>query len=167
MPEIKQPEHQPDFPKGNIFVSDKMQIKVKSIDRIEKADLEFEDIDITGQSFVAHVFLNNIEAKHDTPKTPEKGYAGSFSVFAHGGRCYGGPRHCEPTPRTNIYDFRSSHPLTPGYALLRITEHVKKIAKENKTLTVTVVSFATGYDEMTDMKNLLKFKKLRLDIYDK
>lgn len=157
----------PDIPQANVFISNPIPIKIKSIERIVKADLEFDDIDVTGQSFVAHVFLNNKKANQDTPRTPDTGYAGSFSVFAHGGRCYGGPGHCEPTPRTNIYDLRASHPLTPGYALLGITDQIKKIAKEKKEVTVTVVPVATSYNEMADMKNLLKFKKLRLVIYDK
>jgi len=100
---------------------------------------------------------------HEMRKTD----AGSFFVFAHGGKCYGGPGHCKPVPRSNIYDLRASHPLTPGYALVRITKYLKKIVKEKDSITVTVVSFPMSYNEMADMENLLKFKKLRLVIHDK
>lgn len=155
------------MPKAKIFTSQPILIKSKDPKKIHKADLEFEEIDRYGQSYEARIFLNNTKASYDTPKTAKNGYAGSFHLFGHGGRCLGGPGHCKVPTRSNPYDIRSSHPLTPGYAFVRVTEQLKKIARTNNQVTVTVVPIPTSYHEMADIENLLKFKKLRLVIYDK
>ena len=49
----------PKIPKSKIFVSEPIPIRTKDVNRITKADLEFEEIDHTGQSFEGCIFLNN------------------------------------------------------------------------------------------------------------
>lgn len=159
-----------DLPSAKVFVSKEIPINVKDPEKIYKADLEFEDIDHSKQSYEARIFLNHPNANRETPTTDEFGYAGSFYIFGHGGRCYGGPGHCEVRESSNPYDIRNSHPMTPGYVFVRITEQLKKVAQKNNSVIVTVVPVAQGYDEddaLSDMENLLRFKNLRLTIYDK
>ena len=59
-----------------------------------RADLVFEGVDHSRASYEVRVFLNNPEATDATPKDPDRGYAGRFVVFGHGG-CFGDAGHCE------------------------------------------------------------------------
>src|SRR5262245_43588987 len=60
-----------------------------------RADVVIDGLDHSGPSFEARVFVNNERATADTPRTLDKGYAGSFHIFGHGG-CYGDDiTHCE------------------------------------------------------------------------
>lgn len=160
-----------DLPEAKVFVSGEIPIRIVNPDRINKADLEFEDVDHSNQSYEARIFLNNPNANRETPLTNEMGYAGSFFVFGHGGRCYGGLGHCKVREVSNPYDIRRGNPMTPAYAFVRVTEQVKKIVAQKKNgIIVTVVPVAQGYDEeneIADLVNLFKFKNLRLIIYDK
>jgi hypothetical protein len=135
--------------------------------RIVKACVEFYDIDHSGPSFEGRIFLNNPNANQQTKKTTDNGYAGSIYIFGHGiGGCYGDAGHCEPTPRHGLYDFRPSHPLIPGFAVAEITEALRRMSNV-KSVTVTVVPVVTSWNEITDVENILKFKKMSLIVYDK
>lgn len=135
--------------------------------RIAKASVEFYDIDHSGPSFEGRVFLNNTDANHKTKKTLDNGYAGSIFIFGHGiGGCYGDEGHCEVIPRNSVYDLRPSHQLTPGFAVVEITKALQRISNV-KFVTVTVVPIVTAWNELTDVENILKFKKMSLIVYDK
>jgi len=49
-----------------------------------RADILLHGVEQSGASFEGRVFLNNPKATHDTPTTPEHGYAGSFHVYGYG-----------------------------------------------------------------------------------
>lgn len=135
--------------------------------RIVKASVEFYDIDHSGPSFEGRIFLNNPNVNQQTKKTWENQYAGSIYIFGHGiGGCYGDEGHCEATPRRGAYDFRPSHQLAPGFAVVEITNALQKIS-DTKSVIVTVVPVVTAWDEITDVENILKFKKMSLIVYDK
>ena len=76
-----------------------------------RADIEFEGVDHSGASYEGRVFLNNPRADATTPLTSEKGYAGTFHIFGHGG-CFGDDEgHCTVRPR-RAYDPRPAHPFS-------------------------------------------------------
>lgn len=153
---------------SKVFVSEPFEVKVSDPENIETAELEFQDIDVSKDSFEARIFLNNPAANHDTKRTKENGYSGSLHVFAHGSRCYGGPGHCDVKERQGMYDLRSSHPRALANLYLDITEKVKEeVAKEGRLITVTIVPVLMSAYEMTDRVNVLKFKGLSLNIHSK
>ena len=92
---------------------------------IERADIEFEGVDMSGPSFEARVFLNNPDATVMTPPQPEQGYAGSFHVYGLG--------VSKKQPQ--------SHPVT---RTLTATDVVRKAAQGRKEVTVTVVPVYYG-----------------------
>ncbi len=82
------------------------------IPNFRRADLEFMEVDHSGASFEARVFIDNPTANQDTPKIPQAGYATSFYIFGHGG-CFGDVGHCDIHER-RLYDPRPTHQLTPA-----------------------------------------------------
>lgn len=153
---------------SKVFVSEPFEIKVSDPENIEMAELEFQDIDVSKDSFEARIFLNNTAANHDTERTKENGYAGSLHVFAHGSRCYGGPGHCDVKERQGMFDLRSSHPRALASLYLDVTEKVREeVSKNGRSITVTIVPMLMSAYEMTDRVNVLKFKGLLLNIHNK
>ena len=154
--------------KPTIFKTE-IRLSLKDSKSIAKATLEFHGINHSGPSYEARVFLNNKNANEKTTKTEKNGYAGSFYIFGHGGRCYGGPGHCKIPPKDTVdpYDNRRSHPLTPTFRYVTITKQLQKLAKKTNKISVTIVPIAKSYDEMADFENILQFEKLSLITYDK
>ena len=104
-----------------------------------RADLIFYEVDHSGPSYVARVFLDNPKADADTPREPDRGYAGSFAVFGHGG-CYGDEGHCAPGDRIrDEFDRRPPHPLTPQTRTLEITDALKRTTGEKTRVDVIIV----------------------------
>ncbi|MGH8896158.1 MAG: hypothetical protein ACRDZ4_03825 [Egibacteraceae bacterium] len=78
-----------------------------------RADVVFTGVDHSSVSYEVRLSLNNPSADVATPRTPEAGYAGRFTVFGHGG-CYGDSGHCDvPSASTDPTYLRPAHPLTP------------------------------------------------------
>lgn len=145
-----------------------MTIPSKDIRNIKKATLVFHGINHAGPSYEARIFLNNKKANQKTKKTSTNGYAGSFYIFGHGGRCYGGPGHCAiPTGVTSDpYDLRRSSPLTPTSRTVLITEQFIKSLKKDK-ITVTIVPITRSYDEMADIENVFQCEMITLLTYSR
>lgn len=154
--------------KPKIFRTDVI-MSLKDSKNMARADLEFYGINHAGLSYEARIFLNNKNANEKTLKTEKNGYAGSFYIFGHGGRCYGGRGHCRIPPMDNMnpYDIRRSHPLTPTFRYVTITKQLQKIARKYDKIAVTVVPIPKSYNAMGDVINLLQFEKLSLVIYNK
>ena len=132
-----------------------------------RADLEFYGIDHSDVSFEARIFFNNLKADMDTPLKPEYGYASSLYIFGHGGKCYGGPGHCDVPKKRRNYDFRSSHHLTPMFSNATVTKALKKMVESGeKNLDITVVPIIEEKNDLTDMKNFFKCEKISLVTYD-
>jgi hypothetical protein len=128
--------------------------------RYNRADLEIDGIFHAEASYEGRIFLNNPAADESTPRTPEKGYAGSFYIFGHGG-CLGDPGHCEVNEHNReAYDFRSPHPLTLAKKRVTVTNVLREIAKTNKTVTVTVVPVVTATNELCDADNVFRFENM-------
>jgi tyrosinase len=108
---------------------------------VSRADLVFYEVDHSGRSYVAHVFLDQPDATLATPRDAEHGYAGLWSVFGHGG-CYGEHGHCDTKARTtDAFDRRLRHALTPTVKTLTATDALEPalLDPKRKKVTVTVV----------------------------
>ena len=108
---------------------------------VTRADLVFYEVDHRGPSYVAHVFLGQPDADHETPRDVEHGYAGFYTVFGHGG-CFGDEGHCDTHARfVDAFDRRPRHPLTPFVKTLTVTAALAPALLDPKRtkIAVTVV----------------------------
>jgi tyrosinase len=143
------------------FVSDPIELPAHDGEDPSRADLVFYDVDHSGMSYEARVFINAPDADADTPRDDPR-YAGSFCIFGHGG-CFGDIGHCDvPTEPRDPFDLRPPHQLVPASKTVIITAAFKRlIAPEDETMTVTVVAFVPG-DSPNDV---LQFDTIRLLTY--
>lgn len=130
-----------------------------------RADLEFIDVDHSGASFEARVFINNPKANINTPTSEESGYAGSFHIFGHGG-CFGDVGHCEINEGRDDFDPRPSHPLIPIKKVVIATEAIKLAAEQGADIKITVVPVIMSWTEKCDLDDVLKFDHINLVTYN-
>jgi hypothetical protein len=128
-----------------------------------RADIEFLDVDHSGASYEARVFINNPSADENTEKNPENGYAGSFHIFGHGG-CFGDVGHCDVRPR-RLYDPRPAHPLTPARKVVIATDAVRRAQAEGKPVTITVVPIVTSTTPKADVEEVFQFGEVKIVAY--
>jgi tyrosinase len=109
-----------------------------------RADLAFYDVDHSGSSFEARVFLDNADATVDTARD-DPSYAGSFTVFGHGG-CFGDEGHCEvPSEPQDPFDLSPPHQLTPQVKVVVVTQALRRALDAGRSaITVTVVAQTLG-----------------------
>ncbi len=127
-----------------------------------RADLELEDLERFGSSYIGNVFLGNQEATTETPKTPESGYANRFTVFGHA-VCFGDVGHCDVSERVSPFDRNPPHPLVPVNITVEITEALRRIEADTVTVTILAVSSNPADAERQD---ILRFGRLTLVTYD-
>jgi len=128
-----------------------------------RADLIFHEVDHSGESFEARIFLNAPDADEHTPTTSETGFAGYFYIFGHGG-CAGEEGHCEvPENPDDTDDLRLAHPLRPATKPVVVTEALRALTEAR--FTVTVVPVMPGA-EGPRRGDLLFFEELELVTYD-
>lgn len=128
-----------------------------------RADLEFSGVDHSGASYQAWVFLNHPEAEADTPHDDAHGYAGSFSVFGHGG-CYGDDHgHCTVVAR-RPHDPRPGHPLTPATKTVIATAALRGVLG-GITLDVTIVPIVRSLNPKCTAEDVLQVIYLRIITY--
>jgi hypothetical protein len=129
-----------------------------------RADIEFHDVDHSGPSFDAHVYINNEVANAETERVPENGYAGTFHIFGHGG-CYFELGHCDVHPR-GIYDPRPDHPLTPARKVVIATDAVRRAVEYTEPFSITVVPVVRSVTvNITDTEDVLHFKYVKVVTY--
>lgn len=129
------------------------------------ADLIFYDVDHSGPSFEARVFLNVPEAGLETPLELEAGFAGSFVVFGHGG-CFGDEGHCHvPERYKDPFDSRPLHPLTKQTKMVDVGAALARVAPGAEQLTVTALAVVAG-EERAELADLLFFSSMRFVAYD-
>jgi hypothetical protein len=133
--------------------------------QFSRADLEFIRVDHSGASYEARVFINNPNADENTPTVEANGYAGSFSIFGHGG-CFGDVGHCDVHKEQDQFDPRPSHPLLPIRKVVIATSAIKNAAAKDPDITVTVVPVLMGWTEKSDLEDVLKFDHINLVTYD-
>lgn len=146
-----------------LFVSDPLANPAAAGEpEFTRADLVFYGVDHSGPSFEARVFLNNPGAGLDTPRDPEAGFAGSFTIFGHAG-CAGDAGHCEvPGQPADPFDARPPHPLTPQTKTVIITDALHRVT--DPELTITVVPVRPGPLE-AEVVDVLRFDEFRLLTY--
>src|SRR5260370_14296464 len=89
--------------------------------RFHRADLVLEGVDHSGPSYEGLVFIGNPEANIETPRDLGVGYAGSFTIFGHGG-CFGAEGQCGTDQRTvDAFDVRPPPPLRPQTITVIVT----------------------------------------------
>jgi len=104
-----------------------------------RADLVFYGVDHSGPSFEARVYLNKPDADLSTPRDPEAGFAGSFTIFGHAG-CAGDVGHCDvPTGPRDPFDVRPPHTMTRQTKTVIITEALRRVTDPELTITVVPV----------------------------
>jgi hypothetical protein len=138
-----------------------------------RAELQFHDVDHSGLSYEARIFLNRPDADTGTPLETEDdgGYAGSFHIFGHGG-CFGDVGHCDvPRDARRSNDLRLPHPLTPHTKTVIITEPLRRLRDQADAATFTVTMVAEVYDVSDlplgrDIAEPLLFDSLSLVTYE-
>jgi hypothetical protein len=107
---------------------------------LSRADLVFYGVDHSGPSYEALVYVDASNEQALGTREISSGYAGSFTVFGHGG-CYGDEGHCLPTDRfQDEFDRRPTHPLTPFTKTVIATDAIRGALRAGKlAISVTVV----------------------------
>jgi hypothetical protein len=148
------------------LVSGPLKFDIKKLDKkFYRVDLEFRGLDHSGPSYEGRVFVNNPKADHNTPKTLEKGYVGSYHIFGHG-RCFGDVGHCEIRRAISPFDYRPSHPLSPAFKRIRITDQIKKIGNDRKELVITIVPILSG--SLKDQsEDVVKLERISIVSYNR
>jgi hypothetical protein len=147
----------------SLFVSDPVpNPAAEGEPEFTRADLVFYGVDHLGPSFEARIYLDNPEAGLSTPRDPEAGYAGSFTIFGHAG-CAGDPGHCDvPSEPADPFDIRPPHALTPQTKTVIITDALRRVTEPEVTITVVPVRPGPLDAELADT---LAFDKFRLLTY--
>jgi tyrosinase len=130
----------------------------------EDAQLVFYGVEHSGPSFEALVFLNTPEASVETPLELGQGFAGSFTIFGHGG-CVGDPGHCDvPGHEKDPFDTRAPHALIPQTKTVDISAALKRVHNDGDHLAVTVLPVTPG-EEVAELRDVLHFSAMRLVTY--
>jgi hypothetical protein len=127
-----------------------------------RADLEFENVEHDGPSYVVVLYLNNSDIGDDVPRDADEGYAGEFTVFAHGD-CWGDAGHCE-LPKEPLHDFddRPLQPLTPINITVEITDAALAL-EDGEEVRVTALAQSLDPDKREDV---FRFSRLTLVTYE-
>jgi hypothetical protein len=136
-------------------------------EELSRADLVFYEVDHAGVSYEALVYVDPPDGEELGHREPDRGYAGSFTVFGHAG-CYGDEGHCDPAERVaGEFDRRPSHPLTPFTKTVIATEAVTRaLGAGRATVTVLVLANVPEPEEVEDAADPLRFSHVRLLTYE-
>lgn len=136
--------------------------------RFYRADLDFHEVDHSGLSYEARVFLNRPDADERTP-LDDPAYAGSYYVFGHWG-CLGDDHdHCAvPEAPLHAFDRRPPPKLTPIKLTVEVSDALTRLVEDPEVdeLTVHVVPIAAPLYPDDDPSDLLHFSRLSLLTYD-
>jgi tyrosinase len=145
------------------FQSEPLDLPADRTD-VQRADLIFYGVDHSGPTYEARIFLDNARANGDTPLTADAGYAGSFTVFGHGG-CFGSDDHCAPRDRySDEFDRRPPHPLTPQTVAVTITDALERIQGERVKVHMVIV-LPEGMEKMAGSTGVAACERVRLATY--
>lgn len=134
-----------------------------------RADIELHGVDQAVPSYQAHVFLNRPDAGPETPRDPDGGYLGSFSVFGKV-ECWGEDEgHCAQ-PDGRKFDRRRP---PQRYAKVRVRTPDGLVARlagaaagNEGTLNVVVVLPRTPAYEDRKPEDVLRFERIAIVTYD-
>jgi hypothetical protein len=126
----------------------------------ERADLAFYDVDHSGPSFEARIYVGGRGLKRDAG-LDHPAYAGSLYVFGHGS-CHGDPGHCDIPEERDPFDYRLPHHLEPAPRIVTVTAAIERLVEAGKA-RASVDVFVHG-PEGEAFKSL-SFSRLRLITY--
>lgn len=114
-------------------------LRLPAIQRpFSRADLVFLGLEHSGPPVEVRIFFNAPQADQSTPTTASEGFAGFFSIFAHGG-CFGDEGHCD-MPERRPADRRPPYALTPITKHVTVTELVRRLVADGvQDVDVTIV----------------------------
>jgi hypothetical protein len=136
----------------------------EDLEEVVRADLILYGVDHSGPTYEARIFLDNPRATEKTAREPESGYAGSYTVFGHGG-CFGGEGHCAPKDRySDEFDRRPPHPLSPQTVSVTITEALGRVAGDQVRVHIVAVA-PKGMADISGISDVLPCKRVRLVTY--
>lgn len=134
-------------------------------EHVARADLVFYGVDHSGPTYEARIFLDNARATAKTPLDAKNGYAGSYTVFGHGG-CFGAEGHCAPKERyIDEYDRRPPHPLTPLTIAVTITDALAALEKKRVRVHIVAVVRETKMGKAPDASGIQPCDQVRLVTY--
>lgn len=136
--------------------------------QFKRADLVFSNVKHGKESYEVWAYLNNPKASDRTPRDINKGYAGRFIVFGHGG-CFGDRGHCDySTRKYSTYDLRYRHPLTPVTKIITVTRALNYVLDQDKWLQsvtlVPIIKRAKRKDSGRD-SSIMNFEDMALRLY--
>jgi hypothetical protein len=130
---------------------------------INRVDLVFYDVDPSGPSYQARIYLDAPGADHKTPRDESYGFAGWFTVFGHGG-CFGDDeRHCEVPETVDPFDFRPPRGIPRQTKVVTVTDALRRLGGDSFRVTVVPVIATEDGPVATDT---LDFRRLRLLAYE-
>jgi hypothetical protein len=127
----------------------------------ERADLAFYELDHSGATFEARVFVGGPRSIDRSAGIDHPAYAGSLYVFGHGD-CHGEKGHCAVPAERDPFDYRLPHHLEPGVQVVTVTEAVKRQVEAGKAKAAVDV-FVHG--PAGEPLKALSFSHLRLLTY--
>ena len=134
---------------------------------IARADLTFYGLDHSGPSYEVRVFFDKPDAGADTP-LDDPSYAGSFSVFGHGG-CFGEEGHCDVRRPVSAFDRRLPHQLVPATRVLICTAAIRRLVaggRDRVTATLVEVVRATPLTDPDATGEVLRLDQVALHTYE-
>ena len=132
-----------------------------------RADLVFLGLEHSGPPVEVRIFFNATQADQSTPTTASAGFAGFFSIFAHGG-CFGDEGHCD-MPERRPADHRPPYALTPITKHVTVTEQVRRLVAEGiRDVDVTIVPVlhdVPPYVPEDSLEHPVVFQRLSIVLY--
>jgi hypothetical protein len=126
-----------------------------------RADLAFYDLDHSGPTFEARVFIGAGRGLKRDAGTDHPAYAASLFVFGHGS-CSGEEGHCEVPEERDPFDLRLPHHLEPGLQLVTVTPAIERLVEAGKSkAAVDVIVHGPKGEPL----KALSFSRLRLLTY--
>jgi hypothetical protein len=144
-------------------------LRLPAIQRpFSRADLVFLGLEHSGPPVEVRIFFNAPQADQSTPTTASAGFAGFFSIFAHGG-CFGDEGHCD-MPERRATDYRPPYALTPITKHVTVTESVRRLlADKVQDVDVTIVPVlheVPPYVPEARLEQPVVFQRLSIVLYD-
>jgi hypothetical protein len=130
-----------------------------------RADLEIYGINTFRPSYTVHVFLNDTRVRGVDRVEDRSSYAGRFSVFGHA-QCVGDEGHCDVPTTIRRFDDRPSHPLTPAFRRVVITDALQKAVKAGGKLTITFIATTPAEKGDIEGRHLVEFMGLQITTFE-
>lgn len=126
-----------------------------------RADLAFYEVDHSGPSFEARVYIGAGRGLARDAGIDHPAYAGSLWIFGHGS-CHGEEGHCEVPDERDPFDYRLPHHLEPAPRILTVTPAIERLVEAGKA-KASVDVFVHGPEG--EPLETLDFSQLRLLTY--